>query len=175
LKDGRHRTLGALAPLAAVLVLAAPASAAEGGIQILPDWGLMFVLVIAFALLIAPVNALLITPLLRVLDERRERIEGARTRARAVEEDAERVLGSYEAALAQARRDAASERQRRIEETRGEEKAASASAHEAAEGQIERARASIESALGEARATLRQEAQALAREAAERILGRRLS
>ncbi len=175
MKDGRHRKLGAIAPLAAALLGAGPASAAEGGIQILPDWGVMFALAIVFALLIAPVNALLIAPVLRVLDERRERIEGARARARGVEEDAERVLASYEAALAEARRDAASERQRRVEEARGEEKAVSTRAREEAEHQIERARASIESALGDARAALRGEAEALAREAAERILGRRLS
>jgi F-type H+-transporting ATPase subunit b len=173
--DGKQRTLGVVAAISAALLVAGPVDASEGGIQIYPDWRLLGLLVLAFALLIAPVNKLLITPLLRVLDERRERIEGARAQAREVELEAERVLADYRSALEGERQAAAGERQQHIESARREEKAASASAREAAEQQIERARAAIETALGEARATLRRDAEALAREAAERILGRRLA
>ena len=74
---------------ALLLALAAPAHAAEGGLQIFPDIALgasplesRFVqLLILFVLLIFPVNQLLLKPLLAVLDERAARIEGTRKRA----------------------------------------------------------------------------------------------
>lgn len=173
---GKQRSPGAIASLAgAALLVAGPAWAAEGGLQIIPDPKLLAVLVIVFALLIAPVNRLLVQPLLRVLDERHERIEGARARAGAVAQEAESVLSGYQAALDQARRAAAAERQRQLETARREEKATSGGAREAAEEQIERARGEIDAALVTARGTLRREAELLAREAAERILGRRLA
>jgi F-type H+-transporting ATPase subunit b len=174
LGHGKQRSRAALASLGAVL-LAAPAHAAEGGIQIIPDPTLLALLVLAFALLIFPVNKLLVQPLLRVLDERRERIEGARERAGQVAQEAEAVLGRYQAALDQARRNAAAERQQQVQVARREEKATAGSAREAAEQQIERARTSIDAALDSARGALRRDAEALARDAAERILGRRLA
>jgi len=169
------RVGSAIAGLVAALV-AHPAWAAEGGIEILPDWtGLLPILIAGFLLLIWPVNALIFTPLFRVLDEREQRIAGARERAGALGDQARGVLASYESALARARDESAGERRARLDAARAEEKAATLAARQDAERRIESARAQVEAALREARAGLRPRAEELAREAAERILGRSLS
>jgi F-type H+-transporting ATPase subunit b len=158
------------------LVLGArPALAAEGGIEILPDWtGVLPILLVLFAVLIFPVNRLIFQPLFRVLDEREMRIDGARARAHKVEEEAQAVLGRYEDAVADARGQAAAERKAALAEAREDEKAATGEARAVAEGEIERARREIAASLAEAREGLRPRAEELAREAAERILGRSL-
>jgi len=171
----RKRVRSAIAGLVAALA-AHPAWGAEGGIEILPDWtGLLPILIAGFLLLIWPVNALIFTPLFRVLDERERRIAGARERAGALDEQSRGVLAGYENALARARDEIAGDRRSRLEAARAEEKAATLAARQDAEQRIEKARAEVEEALGEARAGLRPRAEDLAREAAERILGRSLS
>jgi F-type H+-transporting ATPase subunit b len=172
LRHGNRVRWSAIAGLGAAL--AARPAWASGGIEIMPDWPLLGILLVAFALLTWPVNALIFRPLFRVLDERERRIEGARERAREVDAQAGAVLARYEEAVARARDEAAAERRTRLDATREEEKEAAAAAREAAEGQIDSARREIAEALREARAGLRPRAEALAREAAERILGRGL-
>ncbi len=140
------------------------------------DWtGLLPVLLALFALLIFPVNKLIFGPLFRVLDEREERIDGARAKARQVDDEAEQILARYADSVARVRADAAGERKQHLEEARADEKHETSNARAAAESEIERARSEIGAALEEARRGLRPQAEARAREAAERILGRELS
>jgi F-type H+-transporting ATPase subunit b len=169
------RILAASAGIASAWV-ARPALAAGGGIEILPDWtGLLPILLVLFALLIFPVNRLIFVPLFRVLDEREQRIDGARARALQVDGEAEQVLSRYADAVAQARAEAAGERKTRLDGARAEEKQETSGARAAAEAEIDRARGELDAALEQARRGLRPEAEALAREAAARILGRELS
>ncbi len=170
------RMVAAGAALATVLA-AGPAFAAEGGIQILPElFGMdgLLVLLALFVALIYPVNKLIFGPIFSVLDEREERIDGARSRAGEVSSEAEAVLERYEQTVARARSDAADERKGRLDEAREAEKNATAQARTEAEEQIERARGEIASSLETARSELRPRAEDLARDAAERILGRAL-
>lgn len=174
MRNGK-RILAASAGIATVWA-ARPALAASGGIEILPDWtGLLPILLVLFALLIFPVNKLIFGPLFRVLDEREDRIDGARARAVQVDGEAEQVLARYADAVAQARVEAAGERKTRLDGARAEEKQETAGARAAAEAEIDRACSELDSALEEARSGLRPQAEALAREAAARILGRELS
>jgi len=147
-------------------VLAEPLGAPVG-------WALIE-LVVLFCLLIAPVNALVFKPLLRVLEERGERITGTRAKAEKIERDAAAVLARYETSVRETR--AESERTRRslLEEVRGEAQRESAAARRDAEGRIERARSEVAASLDAARGTLRAEAQELARQAASQVLGRAL-
>jgi len=154
---------------------ARPALAASGGIEILPDWtGLLPILLVLFALLIFPVNKLIFGPLFRVLDEREERIDGARAKAVQVDGEAEQVLSRYADSVAQARSEAASDVKTHLDTARADEKQETSGARAAADAEIERARGELNTALEEARRGLRPQAEALAREAAERVLGREL-
>ena len=80
LEPRRDRTALPGAAGAALLVALAPslAAASEGGLVLIPNPWLTLSLIALFLLLIAPANALVFKPLLRVLDERDARISGNR-------------------------------------------------------------------------------------------------
>jgi F-type H+-transporting ATPase subunit b len=177
-----QRTIVSAALLLAVAV-AAPAHAAEGGLQIFPDLFLgvnplesrYVQLMVLFVLLIFPVNALVLKPLLGVLDERSARIEGTKKRAGEIGAQAEAVFGRYSEAIEQARKQAEELRKGALEGARGDQARILAEARSAAEREVSAARSSVAGALEGARTTLRAQSDALAREAAARVLGRTLS
>lgn len=178
----------AVSAAACAVLLSTAARAAEEGLQLMPDlpfasvaksigapYGYELVGLIAlFVLLVAPANRLVFQPLFRVLDAREERIGGTRARARRLEEQAEAVLGRYEAALGETRAEAERERRSRLEQARAESQRASAEARGEAEGRIAQARVEVAASLEEARAALRSEAEGLARQVASQVLGRAL-
>jgi len=161
--------------LALVLLIPGRAAAAEGGIDLIPNPWVLFLLIAAFAVLIVPMDRLLFRPLFRVLDERAERIEGARKRAGELEAEADALLERYEGEVARTREEAARERRERAAKAREEELAATGEARGEAEERLEQARREVDEALEKARRDLRRESEALARLAAERVLGRALS
>ena len=186
------RRILALGALGSVLV-AAPALAA-GGLSIFPDliedalYGThggrivanplssTFVqLVILFAAIIVPLNLLLFKPLLRTLELRGEKIEGARSRASAFSKQADEVLGRYEKAVGTARREAENLRRQALETARGEQARIGAEARRGAEQEVAQARAGVAGALATARAELRGETERLARDVAAKVLGRPLA
>jgi F-type H+-transporting ATPase subunit b len=128
-----------------------------------------------FIVLIFPVNTLVLKPLLAVLDERSARIEGARKRAGEIAAQAEAVLARYSAAVEQARKQAEELRKAALEGARGDQVRLLAEARGAAEREVSAARSGVAGALAGARATLRNQSEALGREAAARVLGRTLS
>lgn len=156
-------------------LLASPAHASGGELVLLPDPITIGVLIVVFALLIGPVNALLFKPVFRVLDRREDKIGGARRRAERLERHADGVLADYEGAVRGAREEAELERRAQIDEARSEHASLTAAAREEAERELERARAELGRSLADARAALRSQGQELARAAAERVLGRALS
>jgi F-type H+-transporting ATPase subunit b len=187
-----RRRILALAPLGLLLV-AAP-SLAAGDLSIFPDliedwmygthggaiagapWRSAWLqLVVLFAILVFPLDRLLFRPLLRTLEQRGERIEGARSRASAVSKQADEVLGRYEAAVGVARKEAESIRRGALDAARQEQGKISSAARLAAEREVAKARQGVAGALESARAALRGETQRLAREAAARVLGRPLA
>jgi F-type H+-transporting ATPase subunit b len=168
--------------IVAVVVLAIQASVlakpalASGDLELVPDFtGTLLVMLAGFVLLIFPLNALLFQPIFRALDERANRIAGARQRSEQLGRDADEVLGRYEAAIREARGESEAARQVSLEGAREEQAARTASARSEAERELERARAELSRSVDEARATLRSNAEQLAQAAAERVLGRVLS
>jgi F-type H+-transporting ATPase subunit b len=159
---------------AGLLVLTAPlaASAAEGGLVLVPEPGLLLTLIAFFVALIFPVNAFVFKPLLRVLDERNERITGTRAKAAKLQGNAAELLAQYERQVVETKE--ASERDRRslLEEVRAEAQRETAAARSEAEGRIEQARREVNESLDGARDSLRAQSQELAREAAAQVLGR---
>ena len=132
-------------------------------------------LIVLFVILIFPVNALIFNPIFAVLDARDEKIAGTRARAEKIAAEAEEVLARYERSVREVREEAERERKERLASARGESAEQSAAARAEAEREIERAREQIGAGLAEARASLRAQAELLAREAAARVLGRALS
>lgn len=165
----------AVALATAVLLAAAPALASEGNLVLIPTFEMLGALIALFAILIFPVHSLLFRPIFTVLDARTEKIAGTRARAEKISAEAEEVLARYESAVRDAREQAELERKERLVSARSESAEQSAAARAAAEREIERAREQLGAGLEEARASLRPQAELLAREAAARVLGRPLS
>lgn len=157
------------------LLLAGPAFAAEGGLVLLPTLPMLLALIVFFIALIFPVNALLFRPIFAALDAREERIAGTRARAAKLEQDSEEVLARVQGSMREAREAAEHERRARLVEAKSAANGQLGAARGEAEREIEQARGEIQGALEAARTSLRGDAQALAREAGARILGRELS
>ncbi len=155
-------------------ILAPSAASASGGLVLMPDWTMLGVLLVGFALLVAPVNALIFRPLFRTLDERHQKIVGARERAKVIEERASQSMSRYRTSVREARDEAESGRQMQIQAARSEHASITSGAKDESDREVAYARSEIATSLDEARATLRAASEGLARDAAERILGRSL-
>ena len=158
----------------AALVAPAVACAAEHGLVLVPEPRLLVALIAFFVLLIAPANALVLKPLLRVLDERDARTAGTRTKAERLEQEAAAVLARYEQAVRETREEGERGRRSLLTEVRAEVQREIAAARRDAEGRLETARGEIAASLESARASLRGQAQDLASQAASQVLGRAL-
>jgi len=169
----RSSGLRLLAFLIATAAMATPALAADA-LVLEPDPPILIGLIVGFVVLMFPTNQLIFKPIFRALDERDERIEGARSRATQIQRDADTVLADYESRIREARIDADTTRKEQIAAARTEQGAMTGAARSEAEAQIERARATLASDLEDARQSMRADAQELARSAAEQILGRSL-
>lgn len=137
--------------------------------------GALWVMLIAFALLALPLNALLFQPIFRALDARAERIQGAQARSEHLQREADSILERYETAVREARGEAEAARQVEIARAREEQVALTSQVKHDAERQLENARADLARSLETARASLRTSADGLARSAAEQVLGRALA
>jgi F-type H+-transporting ATPase subunit b len=154
---------------------AGPAHAAEGGLQIVPDPVRLLLLLGLFLVLIPILNGLVFRPLLGVLEERERRIEGARSQASALAGQAGELVERHDGAVRSVREAANAERAATVEEARRAHQRALAEARAHAEQQMAGTRGEVAAAVEAARSSLRREAEPLAREAAERLLGRKLA
>jgi len=159
---------------AATMLEAAPAHAASEGLNLMPEPTVLVVLLVLFTLLVPVLNALLFRPILRVLDEREQRIDGARRRADDLSRQAERTLQQYETAVREARASAEAERKQSLEHAQRQQAGVVADERSKAEQTLERTRSEVGSALDGARTELQSQARELAREVATRVLGRAL-
>jgi F-type H+-transporting ATPase subunit b len=162
---------------AALLVLAAfatgDAAASEGSLELFPDWRFRLPFLIVFFLALVPiVNRMLLRPMLRVLDARAERTDGARRRASRLEEQVREVVARYDARIRDVRQSAEASRREVLEDARRRAAEEALAARSDAETEIARARREVAAAVEEARRGLRAQSEELAREAAARVLGR---
>ena len=123
-----------------------------------------------FLLLIAIYSGLVGRPLRRVLDQRRERTEGAVLKARADVAAAEAKTQEHEQRLREARLTVFKAQEARRQAAQTARAAAVAEARERAQQQIREARAAIEQDMTVARQSLRSEADRLAGEIIRTIL-----
>jgi len=172
--DGSRKAL-AVSLATGWIALAAPASASEGVLEIIPDLRLVALLIVLFMLLVPLLNRLLFRPLLGVLDERDQKIEGTQTRAAELNQEAEAELARHEAAVRTARTEGERGRKAALEAARTRHAESVAAARFESAQVVESARRELSAALREARSVLQTQTRELAREAAARILGRSLS
>jgi F-type H+-transporting ATPase subunit b len=142
---------------------------------LVPEPSLLLRLLLLFAVLIPAVNLLVLKPLMQVLDQRSERIEGARARAERLVREAEDLASRHRDAIREAREAAEQQRRQLLDEVRTRIAGELGSARSTAEFEVERARADLGRALDEARGQLRGSAQELAGQIATRVLGRPIS
>jgi len=131
--------------------------------------------IVNFIIFLWILNYLIFKPIVRVLNERRERIEGTSEKARLMEAEIQKKLEEYEAKIQEAKGQAANEKER--VRRQGEDLAKEI---------VERARTEMardipiirKQIAGEAervKGELEQRAQEMAREIACRVLGREIS
>ncbi len=184
----RGRSLpGRLFVCAAALVLGAAPAFASDKLELIPDYaffglildkpgfGSLWIMIIGFVALIFPLNKLIFQPIFRALDERADRIQGARDRSTQLDKEADSVLGRYEEAIREARAESETARQGQLAGARDEQAVLTNQARSEANAELEAARISLSRSLEDARTSLRAEAEDLAKAAAEQVLGRALS
>jgi len=154
---------------------AASAEASERSLVLFPDPVLLPLMILLFAILIVPVNTLLFKPIFRVIEDREDRIDGTLSRAERLGTESEELLARYDGAIAEVRDEAERERKRSHSDARARAAAEIDRARAAAEREIESARSRVQQILEEVRPTIRTQAEELAGQVAERILGRPLS
>lgn len=167
------------------MLVAGDASASDD-LVLIPDFGLfnwfgesyfgdLWIMLIGFVLLVFPLNQLIFKPIFQSIDERAERINGARSRSIDLQNQAEAVLDRYETAIREARGESEQARQAGLLRAREEQANLTAEARSEAERELENARTELGRSLEDARASLRSNAEGLAEAAAEQVLGRALS
>jgi F-type H+-transporting ATPase subunit b len=157
-------------------VTLAAATAPQAGEQQLLDVDATAIInFLLFLLTMAVLYPLLWKPYLKVRAERVTRVEGYKEEARRLEAEASARLAKVEAELGEARRAASAERARVRSEALKREQQVLAAAQAQAQKSLNEARGRVDQALIAERKTVASRAQALGREAAERILGRRIA
>jgi F0F1-type ATP synthase membrane subunit b/b' len=173
-RDHRIARTAALIAFSVSLLIASETFASEGELAIFPDLR-MLLLVVFFAVLVFPVNALILKPIFRALDEREEKITGTRRHGDRLIAEADDDLQRYEQAVREARRDAENDRKQTLARARAEGAATTADVRNESKREVGRAREEVVAALDEARTELRVRSEELAKEVAARALGRALS
>ena len=144
-------------------------SAASGGVSLDFDNTVVFQMGI-FVLLMFLLEPLLFRPVLRIFALREERTEGARAKARALDDRAGELLKRYENELERVHRVAASERERLRQETAKLEAEILSEAREATARIVDEGRRRIESEVSRVRFDLGREAEQLSRGIVEKAL-----
>jgi len=143
-------------------------------LQILPDLTLAIQIVL-FLIFIWVMNALLFRPTLQVLDQRKERIDGARERAGELETRIEEAVARHTARVREARSLGERERARLVQEAAAAEERIAGEGRERAAQATAQIRGAIVRDADAARAELEGRSREFAALIAEQVLGRRLA
>lgn len=157
------------------LTLLPRSASAAAGLELYPSLPMLLLNMVVLLVLIVPVNRLLLQPIVRVLQEREARTSGALERAEQVGAESVESADRLEETLASARAEGQRVRGEIMARSEEEERAILTRARESAARSVEAVRGSISEELEQARGALREDASALAREAATRLLGRNLA
>jgi F-type H+-transporting ATPase subunit b len=159
----------------AYLLTAAAAAPTSADQQLLDIDGTLFITLGIFLVLLFALSRLLWKPYLRVRNERVSRVEGYKEEAAKMEADAEARLARCQADLAEARRVGSQELARARSQAQAREQEILSEAHSRAQKELLAARNRLEAALAAEKNKVLDRAHALGMEAAERMLGRKVS
>jgi F-type H+-transporting ATPase subunit b len=140
-------------------------------LKIPPD-ATVLIQVVIFVVLWIVLRRLWFEPALRLARERASRSEGAVAEARAIQAEAERLRSEHAAALDEARGAAQREMQHILRGAEAEQKRLIAEARDEAQRTLSDARARIADDVAAARRGLHEQADAIARDVARKVLGR---
>ena len=143
--------------------------------QLLDVDGTLFLNLGLFLLAMFLLTKFLWRPYLAVREQRSSRVEGEKEAAKRLEVEAAARLARVEAELGEARRAGSAERARVRTDAQKREQEVLSRAQAAAQKTLAEARARVEAAMATERASLAARADVLGREAAEKVLGRRLA
>ena len=130
--------------------------------------------IVLFLALLFLLRRLLFTPFLALLDEREKKTEGAKSAAAALTAEGERLRADYESAITQARDQGAASKVGILQEARSGRERILAQAREQAASRLAAVREEVRQEMAKARQFAAREAEAIARQMAEKVLGRKI-
>jgi F-type H+-transporting ATPase subunit b len=131
--------------------------------------------IIAFLVFWFFADKIIFRPLLRLTEEREQRTEGVKAATASLVEEAERLRQEYESGLAQARAQGDALKEGILADARRARDAALANARAEAARIVQNARDEIQSELKNSHEFAIREAEGIARQMTEKILGRRIA
>jgi len=131
-----------------------------------------FVQLINFLALVATLNWLLVKPAMKIINERRTRVEGSNEETGLLLEEVEKNTAEYQQRLSEARTLANTEKEKLRQEGAQQEAEIVRTAREEARTLIEDMKSRIEQESSEAKEAMRTEIETLSRDIAEKVLGR---
>jgi len=134
----------------------------------------VFVQIIAFLFFWYLLTQLLFTPFLRLLEERERRTEGVKAEAASFMAEAERLRGEYENRIGRAQDEGSALKESIYQEALKAREETLAQARAEAARHLQGVREEIQKERQEAQGLAGREAEAIARQMAEKILGRKI-
>ena len=125
-----------------------------------------------FALLFMVLRAMVFRPAMELFDEREEAIEGAKRKARRLEEEAQEKLDAFEGEMAKVREEVGKERERLRADSQRRERKLLARVGKETDAMVAEAEEEMDEEAAVIRKEIRANAPELAREIAEKLLGR---
>ena len=172
--DANKKLAVSLAAAFATAVTALPSVASAADLNLVPHWPQVAINIAAFALLIYPVNKLMVSPLIHLIEARQQRTEGSVEEAARLDAEAAALTARLEAQSLETRARAQARRAAIMSDAETQERALLTAASGDAAKTIASVRTAIDADLVAARAALQSDVRTLANEAASRLLGRPL-
>lgn len=133
-----------------------------------------FVQLVNFGILVLVLNTFLYKPIRKILSERRQVIESARSKADSVDLEVQEKMALYEARLRDAKAEAAVCRAETLKQAQSQETSILEKARTEAAGSLAAIRERVAKEAADARVLLKNQVEALSGEICEKILGRSL-
>ena len=130
--------------------------------------------IVVLLLLWAILNKLLFKPFLALVEQREKRTEGLKAAAAALTAEAERLRADYESAIRQANEEGAASKDAILDEARRTREQLLNQSRAAAAEHLATVRREIHNEMTQAREQALREAEVIARQMAEKVLGRKV-
>ena len=145
-----------------------------GGIEVDFDWTILGQIGL-FLVLLVSLKPLLFDPMLKLFEERERRIEGARKKAREIDDQSAGALANYEVAMAQARVEGNTQREKIRGEGVAQESALLSMVRLETMRQADEGKQVALAELTKVRQSLKAQVPDMARDLAKRVLGREIA